>query len=589
MKKTPPNQPRQKSRNPQISKPKAKQVREVFLSISVVQAGAEQISAQMPLSSWRRRAVHMGSHTSAELFLPHSQLPKRQALFRVGKGKVSVQIDPRFEGFLNDGKRFGTIKEFVSPRGSLRDLATVLEPLEVPLTRGARGCLSLGGYEILFRVDFAPAPPVLRLYALVGAGRGFLQPAAVHLPIERWGFLVGALCAAAFFGPLTLWLLKSPREAFTGIAHLPEDYATALVHPDHYAALPFVFRERLETENPTSLAIEAVTSLKKRWEDESQKGVELGLEFLSDFPYFPSDVPRKEELELRARRAYQSFHSSQMRLSSPRFLSALAHTPRVFVNTAGVSQGSFYVRQVRNIRNLKRMWKAIESQGLAEQEFLMEYLKESGARMEKPYDIPKMEVITGPSPSPEFLRDQGWRDLAKKRAEETQHSEMREVLLRWSETPAQEGVVWLSSDGALAPAFLVGKLTLSEKPVDALIFNARLATGQVPLPPPVKPKPVINMLDVDLLVYGRREEIRACYESALKRNSSIAGEVRWHFGIDEQGKIVESAIAKSSISDRAFLACLKERVESWKFPKSRNGISTFQYPFRFRKSQGETR
>ena len=151
------------------------------------------------------------------------------------------------------------------------------------------------------------------------------------------------------------------------------------------------------------------------------------------------------------------------------------------------------------------------------------------------------------------------------------------------------GAVWLGEDGALAPAFLAGRLGMPQTGADNLLENARYAAEIKALPPPPKPKSVINMLDVDLLVYAKREELRACYEAALRRDKAVGGTVEWLVELDTGGALRGLKVARSDIQDREFLFCLKERVKGWSFPAPKGGDIAFRYPFRFRRTPSSSK
>lgn len=561
----------------------------LYLHLTVLQQGAPQISARVPLKGLLSRGVRIGRARRAELFVPYANLPEALRLFRAGRGKASVFIDPRLEGFLNDGNRFGTVREFIAPRGSLRDLATVLEPLEVPLGEGARGALRFGDFEILFRVDARTDTTLTTLLGRLpeGAGRSPLALPDSNDPLERHGVWIAALAAGLVVGPLVLWLLKAPKTEWTGIGNLPAAYANDIIHPEHYDVLPMVFRERVDSEPLARLAHEWISALHVRWSAAEQGRVEVShIPMLGAFPaggVGPVDV---EAIERRARAAYAAFHTEKDRSPDDRYLKALKGYPRIMTSTAGGLQGSLYVRQVRRIQRLRDTAEALQSQALEEQEFLKSHYAQNNVVLKEPFEIPKMETITGPAPHPDFEIEKSRYEKARSAASAARGSPVRAKLVQWANDDARGGasVVWLGTDGALAPEFLSGRLVIPATSAENLLENARYATGAIRLPPPPKPKPVINMLDVDLLVYAKREELRACYEAALRRDKSVGGTVEWLLDVDAGGVPRGVKVAKSDIQDREFLLCLRDRIKTWNFPAPKGGDIAFRYPFRFRKA-----
>ncbi len=566
--------------------------RRAFLHVTVLQNGVPQIEARLPTGGLLGRAVRIGRARRAELFLPFAQLPDAVRVFRVRRGRASAFVDPRFEGFLNDGTRFGSVREFIAPRGSLRDLATVLEPLEIPLHHGARGALRFADYEILFRVDdrqdARALPP-----RVVGASRDPFSPPAWNDPVERWAPWVGALAAGLVFVPLVGWLLKAPQDTRPVVGSLPMEYVRELIHPDHYAVLPHVFRERLDTESPTLLAYAWVDDLHARWHaaEEGLPPTRSGVAFLSDYPagsVRPMDI---EALERRARAAYGTYYAERDQRSDDRYFQVLKDYPRVVTSTAGEARGSLFVRQARRIQRMRATMAAVRSEELAEQDFLADFYAQMGVEGKERFVAPKMRVVTDPPPHADFALEESRRGLAAAHAAAAGESEVRARLVKWAEAGAKgrAGVVWLGADGALAPALLSGRLRLPADGADNLVGNARYAAGLQKLPPPLKPRPVINMMDVDSLVFGKREELRACYEAALRRDKGLGGTVEWSLEVDLSGSLRGVRVARTEIKDREFLLCLQERMKAWSFPPPKNGAITFRYPFRFQRDVPATK
>jgi hypothetical protein len=75
-------------------------------------------------------------------------------------------------------------------------------------------------------------------------------------------------------------------------------------------------------------------------------------------------------------------------------------------------------------------------------------------------------------------------------------------------------------------------------------------------------------------------QVRACYETGLKRNPGLGGQVTMAFEIGGEGDLNSSKVQKTSLDDVQVEECISQRMMTWKFPKPRGGVSVkVSYPF----------
>ncbi len=82
-------------------------------------------------------------------------------------------------------------------------------------------------------------------------------------------------------------------------------------------------------------------------------------------------------------------------------------------------------------------------------------------------------------------------------------------------------------------------------------------------------------------------QVRACYETGLRKNAGLMGQVSMAFEINGQGDLNYSKVARSSLGNPDVEACISSKMLSWKFPKPTGGVNVkVAYPFMLRPSAG---
>ena len=61
----------------------------------------------------------------------------------------------------------------------------------------------------------------------------------------------------------------------------------------------------------------------------------------------------------------------------------------------------------------------------------------------------------------------------------------------------------------------------------------------------------------------------------------LYGEIKLSWMINELGKAQNIKVLNSSIQDTNLFRCIESRIKTWKFPKSKNGLFTVHFPFKF--------
>lgn len=563
-------------------------VPKLLFVVEVSQNGALQERRVIKVNRLVPKSISFGSGARAMLPIPLSNLPAAVDLFEIRGGKVSLLLDPRYDGFLNTGSRFGHVHEFVSPQGALADVASISEPLPVELHHGGRGCLRFHGFEILFKVIRDAKPE--RALKVVGAGRAIFQPARTDVGFELGAAPLAMGIAALVFIPLTMWLLKAPRVGFGGLESLPMRSVLALFDPIHLRYLPYVAGPKLDLGNPVPQAIAWVRALQGRWNGALQ-GAPEGNKAWPLLAEAPPDM--SQDLGAWAKAAGRDDtgrEGEKTSESADRFKRAL----RSFaVAEAPVAGGSASARQLRFQRLSALMRKAYASyreQILQEQNFLAQHYAGEKLKIKRRFEIPSTGILFTPDADPEFDFERRAYAQAENWARRALASQERMWLakrqLQEQGRLAEDGTVWFGGPSVWTPARSGNAHAWSEKDARAnrenLLHNAAYASGERALPPPPAPKASIDRRDVELVILGKREEIKSCYDAALRRNRAIAGQITWSWEINPLGRAQNvTAMDKGGVAHGELFACIQRRILTWKFPRPRNGTVVFSYPLRF--------
>ncbi len=550
---------------------------DVRLRVQVFQGPAMQCEYALKMEGPAR--VRIGRSENIELPLPFSAFAHDVVLFSMTKWGAFVHLDPRIEGFVSDGQRFGDVRDFIAPRGALKELASVLEPLEVPIPVGSRGVLQLFGYSVVFKVErIRPQKPQPKIK---GAPKSPFAPPPVNSLVEKTGFVFGFATTAIVIFPLIFWLNKTQFKGFSEIKDAPLDLATHLIHADHFQILPWVFGGDFDNSRIVPQSIVWVEELKKKWsaEDNGQSYQS----FLSSIGGFA-----RPENALSRRRGWQTALDEQWNVVAKQNETA---TPGTFVRgqtayvpwrvvVSGGESGSISERIRSKVEKLDRTHRSVIALIETEHSFLKEHFGEMSAKINQIFDPPKEEGLFFRLAEKEFELERE-RFRAAEGAAAMARTNFAKKRIFDSKVSNEKALVW-SSDSLVVPHVL----TATDNPIltgseEALLKNARLSLGILPPPPAPKPVPKIDMTQVEVFVKGRTAEVKSCFDSALLRDPKLGGSVVWQWTISEKGSVTRSKIAKSSIKDKAFLGCLRKKISGWRFPKPEHGSVTISFPFRF--------
>ncbi len=554
----------------------------LFLEIEVLQAGSIQIQKIFKSNGLLRQKIALGANSNSILHIPFGTMSLPINLFEIKSGRIYSILDNRLTGFVNDGNQFGEVREFIAPRGSIAEIASISEPLKLELLDGSRGSLLYQDFQIVFKVHRGIKKE--NVIKIAGAGRNFFALPSFDVALERQTIVLAGFLSIIMVSAVIVWLLKAPREEFTGLESLPYTYAMEVIHPQHFRYLPWIYRDQFNRYDAVSQVVNLISELQKRWQAE-----EAGTPYSSKIPAiaaFSRDrYPRTMQLDWKKSidAAYEKLEKRRVSSESPRYFKFQKEYPRILLEVSGGLYGSLDVRMNQRIQQLKQMYASIKDRVQSEQGFLKSHYGDLNLKINEHFSPPKAIAGFSPKSAPEYEFDLQQFIAAEGLAKRAQESAFRESRENHFEKVNRDrlSIVWLGKDSMIVPNLFKTQFGWTQNGAENLLENARYSASLLQIPPLPPPKATIDFKDVELVILGKREELRSCYDAALRANPKLAGKITWQWRVLENGTASSIAAIENSVNDQNLASCMKNRILSWKFPRPRNGSVVVSYPFKF--------
>lgn len=575
---------KEKAKKPVVKKAKPRPPAGLTLSIQVIQNGIVQVENAFPVNSMFKKNVRMGSHPNCELHIPFCSIIDSVPLFVVGAGKASVRIDPRFKGYLSTGTQFAKLEEFLNPRGALAETVTVGEPLNLEIKNGARGTLQIHGFEVLFKV-FRPKP-VTSPNAFYDVGRAPFALPHYNSRLEPSAIPIALLATLFMTIPLLVWLLHTPIQGVRSIGDLNDELLMELIHPIHYRYSPAIYADKFDPLRANKQIVHWVSEFQKRMESADEGLAHRSSIPLIATPALPSKVsflPSDWNSVLSEK--FEELAKRQREPSSARHFHFQKPNVQLVTATSGDALGSLPSRQQRRVAEIEKAYGAVRSLMYTEHAYLKRFYKREDVKVGKLLSIPKTGRFLGAQPSPEFDTERANFIFGERKAQEAEKTKTRPRLAQMGESDERSGDVVLEPASLVVPLFAEDKLDRGTSSKENLWANAALAMNPSLVPPLPTPKPAVDMHEVAMLVFSKREQIKSCYDSALRRNENLNGTLILEWKINLSGRAEAIQKAKATFQDPLLVECLRSRILTWRFPKPVHGAVTVTYPFQFEVSQ----
>ena len=570
----------------------------IHLFVQVFQMGIVQIEKKFQLNRLFSKNVKLGCFKFCDLYIPFEKNIFDMNMFKIGKGNAEVFLDPRLEGYINTSHKFGDLREFTSPRDALGILTSVDDPLPVKLGFGARGRLRFNDFEVIFKVGYPEKEKVVTNIPQL-SNNIFALPESDILS-EKLVIPLSALVMIFIFASILNWLLNFPAKNLVGFLRIPSEVTAEFIAPQNMRLLPYVFGDNFIPDQTPKLALLWIKELQNRWES-----IEEGKEFSSSIPFLKEkrDFPVYEDkvalLKGQVAKNYAKVEQNREEwIPEERYYTYIKKSPYFASIVSGKDGQSNYFTIEKRLHQLSLSDKALIEYLKLEHIVLKEYyLKEHDAKKKGIVDVPQTGQVIGAQPDPIFKKELVNYQNAEVYAKIAIASSFRKNLNKniksqnikdKLENDLRTQSVFITSQDFIYPyEFLEDKREINlEDDYETFLYNANFSDIFI-LPPLPKPKPTIDIKMVEFVVYNKKEEIRSCYNSSLRRNPNLTGQIFLKWFINENGKAENIQTDKSALYEKNLFHCVQSRIASWSFPRSKNGAFLVHFPFKFVKSESE--
>lgn len=142
---------------------------------------------------------------------------------------------------------------------------------------------------------------------------------------------------------------------------------------------------------------------------------------------------------------------------------------------------------------------------------------------------------------------------------------------------APEPAAPTANDSATPPADPGSPSTTSDLDADAGAGTPLAETG-------ASGEPGRRREDIQAAVLAKRDQARACYDTAQKATPTLEGDIAIQWVIDPQGVVTDPKVdgMKTTLQDAKLGECIIGVIKTLKFPASEKGMETrANYPFNF--------
>lgn len=485
------------------------------------------------------------------------------------KNGTYIEIDHPWEGYIISEGELNTVNGY-------HDLGKSFK-----ITPG--DIVSLGWHDLrfLFKIEKKSIAQKKPISMLRGKDRGPLFKKIGSGKDEAVGLYSGLILAIIFFGFIIAGLMQRVGTRPDTIEQLSLEYAGPFVSPDHVITAPEALQDNLDRSNYLRSIYAYYRSMAS-----TLLGIEENIDDSMTSPTLV-EVVSKEEGEF----ARKQEESILMKGVNEEML--LSKQGKALIDIPIIKRHSKREQAVALIERINQIHDGLKNSLEAKRTFIKEFEKQTGYNWsdytrESQKVVDDRAIFTGAKNA--FSKPKGEDAMyieAEKLAKIIEFMQNR-YLSNISETSnlTNENINSLfvmTNNNTFNFTKAISHITSNEKlnSVTASRFGDKKT---------VKIKePLVGNIDADKVlktISTKRFDVQLCYESALRRNQSLKGEMVWQWLIDTRGRPSEIQVVDSDLSDSKLTRCIRKKLARWKFPKARNGSVKINHKFKFKPARG---
>lgn len=507
-------------------------------------------------------AIFLTANPNGELTAPYYPLPSDVRLLKMTDRGVELDLGANWAGFTtHDGK----IENISSDR---RSAYTHI------MKRGDYGSIAYHDLRILIRIG-RDHPSYKAPFRPTREYRGSV--------IDFWwgkeftGLWLGLFASLVLTLGFVFGLKARPDDRPKSFVELPDEYTLPFISPLHFSQGP-------ESQQDSYLRRQPIPSALRFTEDFVKITLDLGAERTKDYPtpilQSAADLyaDRFTQDEVRAKEADAKRAAIEQKQLGDR-RNGLVAIP--------VVRGEALNAKLLRVQNTMKAW--YESTP-----FMVDLRgKTTASFVQDPgYDFKDYKTVSKDPPKEkapfqftgdEDLMYKGAKSLAEKAAAE--RAKLDRLRVKFEP---------LRPETSRPLGFAKGTdYTPSMSGRDFLELNRKIDGIMASLFDPAKPKkiqePIIGTVDPRLIqktVDRSRFELQLCYELALRRNQAAEGLMEWRWHLDTKGRVSDLELVDTHINDGKMIACIRDKLSRWNWPKPQKGTVQVSFPFWFKPSKG---
>ncbi len=514
----------------------------------------------------KRKSIFLSSQQHSPLSIPFYPLSSEIRVFEISKGQALFHTDDiLWEGFLTSNGFPIDFSKTYTQRGP------------IPLRKGDFGSLSYKDLRLIFRVGFKHRTHIPSSFRFKKE-RGKLLSLLVGEKIDFMTLALGLFLAALTVACFVFWLMfYSTFSLPKKISDLSSSFVIPFVSGEHIQRAPEALQDNLDRTNLLSSIVQYYLSFSAMITGSS----EFDEQFL-----FPTSIDLYDNLYRKVESQKEAKIAAQIAVDQEQ----LRRQGAAVISVPSVVGESIKGTSLRLLDKTSLLHKSLD--------YSLKHRKEISALFPKDpsYDYSKYKDMGIAENALLYLgKIKPWEptDIEYVIFKETNQLAVKAKFSHKRRLKNRSSKDFLTRDsynppiaiptGAKFVSFLeYEKFPKTDEKINGLhgsTFGESEKKIEEPLVGEIEP----HLIETTIKKY--RYELQLCFELALRRNRSLAGEMEWRWKIDSRGNISDINLISSSIKDQKMVTCVQAKIATWRFPRPRRGSVEITYPFEFKSAK----